>query len=83
VQLINLEQYRAKEVVEALSALLAAAEAGEIQGLAYIVKVGSDDHRAGTAGTYRRQPEQALRATFALERHLCNTGPFASSRWGY
>jgi hypothetical protein len=80
VKLINLEQYRAREVVDALKELLAAAEAGQIQGLAYIVKAGPEDHRAGTAGVYRRHPEKALQATFALERHLCNTGPFASSR---
>lgn len=80
MKLINLEQYRKKEVVDALKALLAAAEEGEIQGLAYIVRVGAEDHRAGTAGIYRRNPEKALQATFALERHLCNTGPFASSR---
>jgi hypothetical protein len=80
VKLIDLERHRRKDIVEALKALLAAAEAGEINGLAYVVKLGPDDHRAGTAGVYRRNPEKALQATFALERHLCNTGPFASSR---
>lgn len=80
MKLINLEQHRRKEVVDALKALLVAAEAGDLEGLAYIVKVGPGDHRAGTAGVYRRHPEKALQATFALERHLCNTGPFASSR---
>jgi hypothetical protein len=80
VQLIDLERYRRKEVVDALKALLEAAEQGHIQGLAYVVKVGPGDHRAGTAGIYRRFPEKALQATFALERHLCNAGPFVAPR---
>lgn len=80
VKLINLEQYRKQEVVDALKVLLAAAEAGQLEGLAYVVKVGPSDHRAGTVGTYRRFPEKALQATFALERHLCRSEPFASSR---
>lgn len=80
MKLIDMERYRRKEVVEALKALLEAAEAGDISGIAYVVKVGRSDHRAGTAGIYRRHPEKALQATFALERHLCTTGPFAESR---
>ena len=79
MQLINLEQYRQKEVVEALRALLKAAEAGDVQGIAYVVQVAPGDNRAGTAGVYRRHPEKALQATFALERHLCSTAPFANS----
>lgn len=80
VVLIDLERHRAKDVVDALKALLAAAEAGNVKGIAYIIEVSPDDHRAGTAGVYRRHPEKALQATFALERHLCDSGPFASSR---
>lgn len=80
MKLIDLEQYRRKEVVDALKVLLAAAEAGQIQGLAYVAKVGPEDHRAGTVGVYHRHPEKALQATFALERHLCQTGPFIESR---
>lgn len=80
MQLINLEQYRKKEIVETLEALLKAAKAGDIQGLAYVVKVAPGDNRAGTAGIYRRFPEKALQATFELERHLCSAGPFANSQ---
>jgi hypothetical protein len=79
MKLINLEQYRKKEVVDALKALLKAAEAGDIEGIVYVAKVGKGDHRAGTIGYYRRFPETALQATFELERSLCNTGPFAHS----
>jgi hypothetical protein len=78
--LIDLEQYRKKEVVDALKELLSAAERGQIKGVTYVVKVGPGDHRAGTVGVYRRHPEKALQAVFEMERHLCNTGPFASSR---
>lgn len=80
VKLIDLEQYRRKEVIETLKELLAAAEAGNMEGLVYVAKVGPGDHRAGTAGTYRRFPEKALQATFALERHLAKSGPFAESQ---
>lgn len=77
MQLVNLENYRRKEVVDALEALLAAAKAGEVQGLVYVVKVGPDEHRAGTVGVYRRHPEKALSATFQLERALASGRPLA------
>lgn len=80
MQLINLDQHRRKEVVATLESLLAAAKAGELVGLVYVAQLPQDEHCAGTSGTYRRFPEQALRATFALERALCRTGPFAESR---
>ena len=80
MRVIDFEQHRRKEVVVALKALLEAAEAGQIQGLAYVVKVGPGDNRAGVAGVYRRYPEKALQATFTLERVLCDAGPFISSR---
>jgi hypothetical protein len=79
VKVINLEQHRRREVVDALEALLAAAKAGTVDGIAYVVKA-AEDHWVGTAGVYRRHPEKALQAVFQMERHLCNTGPFASSR---
>lgn len=80
LKLIDMEMYRRKDVIEAARGLLEAAEAGTIQGLAFVVKVGPGNHRAGTAGEYKRHPEKALQATFALERHLCKAGPFAESR---
>jgi hypothetical protein len=80
VHLIDLTKHKRKEVVDALRALLEAAEAGHLEGLAYVAKVGPGDHRAGTVGVYRRHPEKALQATFALERYLCKTESFISSR---
>lgn len=67
---IDMERFRQRDVVEAAKGLLEAAEAGTIQGLAFVIKVGIGDHRVGTAGIYKRSPEKALQATFALERAL-------------
>lgn len=55
------------------------AEAGEVQGFAFLLEFGPKEHRAGMAGEYRRDPGKALQATFMLERHLARTGPFADS----
>lgn len=77
MHLVKLSEYRSREVVAAIKELLEAAEAGEVRGLAYVVNMGPGDDRAGLAGEYRRFPEKALQATFALERHLARTGPFA------
>lgn len=75
-----MEKYRRQDVIEAARGLLEAAEAGTIDGIAFVVKLGPGEHRAGTAGVYRRHPEKALQATFALERHLCRSEPFAESK---
>lgn len=63
-----------------LEELLDAARNGEIEGLAWIVRMGPGDNRAGLAGVYKSQPDKALRATFQLERMLASDGPFATSR---
>lgn len=54
----------------ALEELLEWARAGDIRGLAYVIKVAPGDNRAGTAGVYRKHPEKALQAAFQLERLL-------------
>lgn len=77
LKVIDLAKYRSREIVEVLEELLEAAKAGEISGLAWIVKIGPGDNRAGLAGLYRVQPDKALRATFQLERMLAADGPFA------
>lgn len=70
MQLVNLDEYRSRGVVNALRQLLEAAERGQIRGLAFVVKVAHGDNRAGLAGTYKRHPGAALRAAFKLEQHL-------------
>jgi hypothetical protein len=70
-------KYVSRDVVEVLEDLLEAAKAGELLGLAYIVKIGPADNRAGMAGVFKREPAKALQATFQLERYLASTGPFA------
>jgi hypothetical protein len=46
------------------------AEDGIATGLAFVVKVGPREHRAATVGDYKRRPEEAMSATFRLERML-------------
>lgn len=70
MQVVNLAQYRSREVIAALRELLEAAEAGEIRGLAYVVKVAPGDNRVGLAGVYKQCPEKALKAAFKLEKEL-------------
>jgi hypothetical protein len=80
LKVVNLAAYRGQQVAEVLEELLEAARKGEISGLAYIVKVGPGDNRAGLAGIYKYQPDKALRATFQLERLLASDQGFGHSR---
>lgn len=61
--------------MEVIKGLLELAEDGAAQGLSFVVKLGNGDHRAGVAGDYRRRPEEALSATFRMERHLMKGHP--------
>lgn len=75
MHLVYLSRYKNREVVKVLEEMLALARAGELSGLAYVIKTAPAEHSAGAAGDYRRHPEQALSATFALERHLAEWRP--------
>ena len=79
MELVKLDEYRNRDVIEAARRLLESAERGEIRGLVFVVKVAPGDNRAGVAGEYKRYPEKALQATFQLERLLARTEPFAGS----
>lgn len=80
MNLVNLKEYRNRELVAVLKGLLELAEDGTAQGLSFVVKLGKSEHRAGVAGDYRRRPEEALSATFRMERHLMRgQPPFAQS----
>lgn len=68
MRLINLAEHRCKEAARALRELADLAEKGDIEGVMFVCKFGAGDHRAGAAGAYRRNPGEALQATFLLER---------------
>lgn len=70
MNVVNLSEHRNRDVAEVLRELLELAENRQIHGLAFVVKVGPGDNRAGLAGEYRRHPEKALKAAVLLERHL-------------
>jgi hypothetical protein len=74
MKLVNLSAHKNREVAAVLRELLEHAENGELQGFAFVAKMGHRDHRAGLTGDYRRHPEEALSATFLLERHLMSGG---------
>lgn len=66
----NLANYRNRELVGDLKDMLRMAESGEISAVAVVVKFGPHDHRAGMLGTYKKNPSEALQATFILESKL-------------
>lgn len=68
MHVINLAAARSKEAARALRELADLAEKGEIEAVMYVCRFGAHDHRAGAAGAYRRNPGEALQATFLLER---------------
>jgi hypothetical protein len=69
VKLVNLAEFRAREVAAVLRDLAQLAETGQAHGLAFVVKVGRG-HRLGLAGDYRRHPDQALAAAARLKEML-------------
>lgn len=72
---VHLGQRRSAEVIKALEQLLALAKRGQAFGLVYVIKVAHRQHRAGVVGDYSEYPEEALSATFRLERHLTSWAP--------
>jgi hypothetical protein len=81
MKLVSLDEYKNRAVVAALKELLKLAERGDCQGVVFVAKMGARDHRAGLAGDYQRCPEEALSATFQMERHLMgDRGGFKESR---
>ena len=66
----SLASYKNKEIIEELEEFLRMAEAGEITAIAVVLKLGPNDHRAGMYGAYKKNPSEALQATFILEGKL-------------
>lgn len=75
MRVVRITQRQSKEVVAVLEELLELARAGDVHGVAFVVKRGPRDHWAGAAGDYRRFPEEALSATFLMERALMSGRP--------
>ena len=70
MHIIQMSEYKNRDVVKTLETMLALAREGRIHGVAWVAKFGIGDHRAGYAGVYRTHPAKALMATFQLEREL-------------
>ncbi len=77
LHVVAMASYKNQEMIEVAKVLLDLAERGLAQGLSFVVKMGRGDHRAGTAGDYRRNPDEALSAVFRMERDLmAGSAPF-------
>lgn len=70
MQLVDLQRRRNRKVVAVARELLDLAEAGDLQGLSFVAKLGHQDHRAGIVGDYRQDPQAAVYATLRMNRHL-------------
>lgn len=79
MKVVNLHERRHREVIVFLEGLLVAAHAGKIHGLAVVMKLGPDKHRACIAGDYERHPDQAMQGVFRMERHLRTDMEFRES----
>lgn len=63
-------------VVRTLEALLEDAREGQIQGLAYMVKMDAGDHVGGCAGHYRTAPTEGAGIALRLANYLAEVhGP--------
>lgn len=79
MKVVNLHERRHREVVVFLEGLLVAARAGQIKGVAVVMKLGPDRHRACIAGDYERHPDQAMQGVFRMERYLRTDVDFRES----
>lgn len=70
MNVVRLVVFRNRELVAVCKDLLALAESGEAQGLAFVVKLKGRTHRAGLAGDYGRSPAEALSAATRLQQKL-------------
>lgn len=70
MQLVDLQRRRNRKVVAVARELLDLAEAGDLQGLSFVAKLGRQDHRAGVVGDYQQDPQAAVYATLRMNRHL-------------
>jgi hypothetical protein len=75
VKVVSLQRHRNRALVAVCRELLQHAEDGDLQGLCFVGKFGRGDHRAGLAGDYKRNPSEALTATFMMERFLTDELP--------
>lgn len=70
MRVVDLVAYRSHEVVSALEELLVLAKAGDVTALAFIVQVGTQQHKAGLSGNYQRRPGEAIPALLTLKHRL-------------
>ncbi|MCY1170278.1 hypothetical protein D9M73_103420 [compost metagenome] len=68
----SLPEYQNRGLIAALEEFLVLAKTCDMTGLAVVGKFGKHDHRAYVFGDYKRNPHEALTATFHMESMLMN-----------
>lgn len=63
----RIDEHHNHDTVEALRDLLRKAEAGQLRGLGFVVKVGLRRHRIGFTGDYLDDPVQVLGCVTRME----------------
>lgn len=72
MHLVNLDEYRARDLVSALEAMLELAKAGDLWGLSFAAELGGRRQPPilGVCGSHRRDPGRALVAVATLKSKL-------------
>lgn len=70
MQVVAVRKRRNEQLVAVAKELLELAEAGDLHGMAFVIKLGLRDHRPGLAGDYQGHPEEALYATLKMKKSL-------------
>lgn len=63
----RIEEYQARDIIQALQYLLSRVESGRVRGLAFAIKVGPKRHQYGFLGDYRSDPAEALGCVTRME----------------
>lgn len=71
MHLVNLNEYRAKDLVNALEALLELSKSGDVRGLSFAADLsGRRAPVLGVCGSHKRDPSKALSAVTCLKGKL-------------
>jgi hypothetical protein len=63
----RIDEYRGRDILEALRDLTQRAERNQLRALVFAFKTGTRRHRYGLAGEYRDDPVQALSVVTRME----------------
>jgi hypothetical protein len=70
MHVVELRRHRNRKVVAVAKEIVALAEGGDLHGIAFVLMLGPQDHRAGIVGEYQRHPAEAILAALRLKQRL-------------